>query len=258
MIQIHKPTAPIKLIQDGSKKSEAHHLDYLQDPNDYQTGKKQFKFSPKIYGHADVRKLLMDCQHQKCCYCEKRVGQSGNIEHFRPKSRYKQNNEKSFQYPGYYWLAYDWENLYLSCGDCNLNKADYFPLAVVKNRAQLHKNSISLKKPLLIDPQKSDPEKHIGFIGQYPYSKSNSKQGQITIDILKLDREDLNSSRFSHLSNMKMLCRVVQKAKEYPDDRDLNDLALRSQETLNYAISDKGTFLSATRSAIADNFRFVI
>ena len=170
MIRIHKPAAPTKLIQDGSKKAEAHLQDYLQDPA-YGTGKKQFKFSPKTYGHTDVRELLMDCQHQKCCYCEKNVGQSGDIEHFRPKSAYKQKNEQPLQYPGYYWLAYDWENLYLSCRDCNLNKANYFPLKMAKNRAQLHKNSISVEKPLLIDPEKSDPEKHIGFIGQYPCSK---------------------------------------------------------------------------------------
>ena len=256
MIRIHKPAAPIKLIQDASKKTEAHLQDYLQDPA-YSTGEKQFRFSPKTYAHTDVRELLMDCQHQKCCYCEKNLGQSGDIEHFRPKSAYKQKNKQPLQYPGYYWLAYDWENLYLSCRDCNLNKANYFPLKVAKNRAQLHKNSISLEKPLLIDPEKSDPEKHIEFIGQYPYSKSRSKQGQITIDILKLDREDLNSSRFSHLDNMKMLYKLIQKAEEYPDDRDLNDLALRSQKILNYALSDRGIFSSATRSAIADGFREV-
>jgi hypothetical protein len=53
---------------------------------------------------------------------------------------------------------------------------------------------------------------------------------------------------------MKMLYELIKNVEEYPDNRGLNDLALRSQEILNYAISDRGIFSSATRSAIADGF----
>ena len=67
----------------------------------------------------------------KCAYCESYIVdfQHGDIEHFRPKKGVtdendnvvfiKDENGQQNPHPGYYWLAYDWTNLLLSCTACN-------------------------------------------------------------------------------------------------------------------------------------------
>jgi uncharacterized protein (TIGR02646 family) len=259
VIRIHKPAAPTKLIQDGSKKAEAHLQDYLQDPIAYQTGKKKFDFAPTIYAHATVKTALIKAQHTKCCFCERLIGEDGDIEHFRPKSAYQKTPKTALNYPGYYWLAYDWENLYLSCGPCNQRyKKNWFPIAIQKHRAQLNNNDCSLEMPLLINPGQEDPSQHISFRGEIPYAYPTSKQGVTTIALLKLDRPILNQARLNHLEIIKQLSQIIQTAKDYPNDLDWKNVSNNAQKSLQNAISDSAEFASATRNAIADNFRFLI
>jgi hypothetical protein len=71
-------------------------------------------------------------------------------------------------HPGYYWLVYDWENLLPSCADCNrfrwhgddigAGKADRFP---VQGDHAFRPEQLGREQPLLIDPTKVDPEKHL-------------------------------------------------------------------------------------------------
>ena len=259
MIRIHKPAAPTKLIKDGSKKAESHLQDYLQDPIAYQTGKKKFDFAPTIYAHATVKTALIKAQHKKCCFCERLIGEDGDIEHFRPKSAYQQTPKTTLKYPGYYWLAYDWGNLYLSCGPCNQrHKKNWFPIVSQKNRAQLNNNDCSLEMPLLINPGEEDPSQHISFRGEIPYAPPKSKQGETTIALLKLNRPILNQARLNHLETIKQLYQVIQTAKDYPNDLDWKNISNDAQKFLQDAILDSAEFAAATRSAIADNFRFLI
>jgi uncharacterized protein (TIGR02646 family) len=255
VIRIHKPAAPTKLIQDGSKKAEAHLQDYLQDPIAYETGKKKFNFSAKIYAHSSVKIALIKAQHKKCCFCERLIGEDGDIEHFRPKSAYRQKPKPALNYPGYYWLAYDWENLYLSCGPCNQrHKKNWFPIVSQKNRAQLNNNDCSLEMPLLINPSEENPSQHISFRGEIPYARPKSKKGETTIALLKLDRPILNQARLNHLEMIKQLYQIIQKAKYYPNDLDWKNVSNNAQKFLQDAILDSAEFAAATRCAIADGF----
>jgi hypothetical protein len=82
----------------------------------------------------------------KCAYCEGKItGYPGHTEHFRPKSRVRrieldgdkseivnilEEDSEEIQHPGYFWLAYHWQNLLPSCEYCNGNegKLDVFPV----------------------------------------------------------------------------------------------------------------------------------
>ncbi len=66
----------------------------------------------------------------KCVYCESLITNNhpGDVEHFRPKGRVTdlnnkpvmiKSNGKEVSHPGYYWLAYEISNLMPSCEDCN-------------------------------------------------------------------------------------------------------------------------------------------
>ena len=71
------------------------------------------------------RDRFLAATHKKCAYCESKVGpteRKGDVEHYRPKSRTRDVNGKlvkimrngvEVNHPGYYWLAYDWNNLLL-------------------------------------------------------------------------------------------------------------------------------------------------
>jgi uncharacterized protein (TIGR02646 family) len=258
MIRIHKPAAaPLKLTIEGKNKAAEHHAEYIANTSDYQSGTKTFNFSNSIYNHPSVKEALVLAQHKKCCFCERLIGNDGDVEHFRPKSAYTQN--KKLERPGYYWLAYDWDNLYLSCSACNQRqKKNLFPIANAKKRAHLHTNNIKLEEPLFIDPGKDEPSKHIGFRGEMPYAIRRNKKGKTTIENLGLDREILNDVRLRHLRLMKSLYQVIQIADKHSSNKELRQQAEKATTMLKYSISDFAEFASATRASVNDGFELVL
>lgn len=100
--------------------------------------------------------------HDKCWYVEcKNLGTDDDIDHFRPKSGVKEEPG----HPGYYWLAFEWTNLRLSCHRANRprinpetgetgGKAEHFPLIDARTRAQGPDDDLSLEVPALLDPTK--------------------------------------------------------------------------------------------------------
>src|SRR5829696_5580783 len=75
-----------------------------------------------------MKKALFEGFNNKCAYCEDNLlSQPGDVEHFRPKRAVTDENDNPVlwsprskkKHPGYYWLAYHWENLLPSCNDCN-------------------------------------------------------------------------------------------------------------------------------------------
>lgn len=99
------------------------------------------------------------------------------------------------RYPGYFWLAYAWDNLFLSCALCNQRyKRTLFPLRVQKHRARPGKRDVSNESPLLIAPS-DNPEKHITFMGETTVPLRRSRRGKATIEILDLNRDELVKRR---------------------------------------------------------------
>ena len=152
-----------KIIQHYSKSSAPYHKYYT-------------------YRRPEVKEALLKLFLNKCAYCESIItNHPGDIEHFRPKNQV-QNDEIKTEKPGYYWLAADWTNLYLSCNDCNrrryhripgskkkmmLGKLDQFPLQNNKSRWKNYKDSDEKAKDeaarLLLDPCRDDPEEFFSY-----------------------------------------------------------------------------------------------
>lgn len=83
--------------------------------------------------------LLKNVFHNKCAYCETPVGRSiFHAEHYRPKKgvttekgrvKIRDAGGQECDHPGYFWLAFHWQNLLPSCARCNSpNKKNRFPL----------------------------------------------------------------------------------------------------------------------------------
>ena len=82
---------------------------------------------------------MIKAQHGKCFLCESKITHIsfGDVEHFRPKGGSRQTtDEKAMKVPGYFWLAYAWQNLFLACQLCNQRyKKNLFPLENPDERA---------------------------------------------------------------------------------------------------------------------------
>jgi len=257
VIRIHKPKiAPKKLTTDGKQKCKSHCDAYSLNPSAYETNQEKFDFASSIYAHESVKEALIKAQHQKCCFCERIIGKNGDVEHFRPKGAYQQAKGEPLKYPAYYWLAYQWENLYLSCSSCNSrHKKNLFPLQDPSKRATNHNQRIAKENPLFIDCGKEDPQEFIGFRAEYAYAIDGNPRGKITIDYLDLNSEDLTESRRQKLNSLRELSKILSSAIENPDNQEWQKIADELKVYLAEALADSAEFAAANRCAIYAEFQ---
>ena len=125
MIRVTKPLRP-DALRVGADCTRADCAAYDENAVAYSTGKIKFKFDDNVYGHRAVKTALREAQHRKCCYCEGQVEAFApfDVEHYRPKGAVRQDENSQRQFPGYYWLAYSWENLYLCCPICQQERQE--------------------------------------------------------------------------------------------------------------------------------------
>jgi uncharacterized protein (TIGR02646 family) len=161
MIRIDRSraSAPKALQQDGPA-----HLASAIEPLAASGRLRSDDFDRRIYCSDELRLRLWRMQHGKCCFCERPYeAKHSTVEHFRPKTEASDDvKNKGNKRLGYWWLAYELENLYFCCRNCNTPKGTYFPLE--PGAAPLRPRALPWKTPeraLLIDPGFEDPEPHI-------------------------------------------------------------------------------------------------
>lgn len=110
---------------------------------------------------AQLKEHLFELFHGKCAYCESRVLHvaSGDVEHYRPKRQVTESPD----HPGYYWLAYDVDNMLPCCEKCNRarGKQNHFP---VKDFRAYSPGEVHKEEPLLLNPYLHRPSEHLKFI----------------------------------------------------------------------------------------------
>ncbi len=183
MIKVKKDFEKIpKILHSNNRKiafgANIIACDYVDKNNRYKVG--------------GVQKELNKIYNLKCAYCEKKLLDSPkHIEHYRPKKG------------GYYWLAYSWDNLLLSCGECNSAKGNKFPIAnsqvnynaesfeMVQNLCDVYDQ---IEKPQTINPEKEDILDLLTFDTNGKIS-SNDTRVENTISICNLNRDPLSKLR---------------------------------------------------------------
>jgi uncharacterized protein (TIGR02646 family) len=191
----------------------------------------------------DVRLTLWKHHDGKCCYCERKRDpkREPDIEHFRPKGGVTGVGGRN---SGYWWLAYDWDNLFFACKTCNQEyKKNLFPLVGGK-RARRPNSSLATELPLLIDPIKDQPEDLISYVWEFgkvplakPVGKDSKQRGRKTIEILGLDRDLLNDGRGRLLLPLRVMAAKMHAALHHGNvsltnrtKRELVEATLRSNE----------------------------
>jgi uncharacterized protein (TIGR02646 family) len=247
------------------------------------------------YKEDNVKAALHALFHGKCAYCESFYGSTApvDVEHFRPKGKVAEDNA----HPGYWWLAADWGNLLPSCIDCNRRrrqqvkgrdgvalaqyggKQDRFPVETA--HVTDPSVDVSVEKPLLIDPCRDDPARHLGFLVDnmpplalaLPLDAPSAPQrGEKSISIFGLNRLALVQDRTRILRRLEMLRSVLaqleqaaQDLKTLPDplaqkalamielaiDRLLEDICAMAADTEPYS-----TMVAAWMDRWADDLEF--
>lgn len=221
MIRVTKPPCP-DALRVGADRTRADCAAYDENAAAYSGGEIKFEFDRNVYNHEAVRTTLREAQHRKCCYCEGRSDAfaAADVEHYRPKGAVRQDKKSQKQFPGYYWLAYSWENLYLCCQVCNRSgKRDLFPLADPAARARSHRDDVADESPLLLDPDgPEDPREHIRFRQERAVGLTDT--GRRTIEVLGLNRPELCDARLGRLKQLRtlqQLVRVCTDSREFAD-----------------------------------------
>ena len=204
--------APDVLLDRGANETRKNCEAYNSDPAGYESGALKFDIRDNIYGSPQVREALRTLQRDKCCYCESKhsASSASRIDHFRPRGAVRQGKGSEKLYPGYYWLAYEWDNLVISCEKCNGMKSDYFPLEEPGQRARNHLDPIDRESPLLLNPYaETNLSKHLAFDGSA--CEPRSKRGRVTVATLRLNRPELQEQRQCLLSLLALLCQVERE-----------------------------------------------
>ena len=227
MIRIHRTKpAPAVLRRLGPPQTELDCAAYEEAPEEYRSGRRRFS-DKRHYSKKAVKDILRKMHHDKCCYCETKLATPAylHVEHFRPKAAVRQSLAEDNEFPGYYWLAYCWENLLLACFDCNTTyKNTVFPLKNPAQRARSHNDDVTKERQRFVNPSEEDPRDHIRFVDDLP--DAQTERGRHTIEGLGLRRSALREERLCLLRIVQTYVDIVQLTPA-PDIQDLQDDAAK-------------------------------
>ena len=227
MIKVKRPRAPRELsLPAAAVKAERDAA--LRFHKIKANLKKEFPF--KIYKEEFVKAVMERAFHGKCAYCECQYEAliPVDVEHFRPKGAVIENGKMTK--PGYYWLASEWTNLLPSCVRCNrankykmpnnktitMGKKNFFPLEEGSPRAKKPGDERK-ERPLLLNPCKDDPAKHLEFrsngivLAAQDGRGKVSKKGEQSITIYALSRPRLVERR---AEAAKLIAAQIERVRE--------------------------------------------
>jgi uncharacterized protein (TIGR02646 family) len=197
-------------------------------------------FDGEIY--KKYKDFFMDTAFDgRCGYCECLVKdfQHGDVEHFRPKApATNEKDEEIINHLGYHWLAYDWQNLLISCQICNqiskrgnqrIGKGSRFP--VIGTHAHTPE-TLDHEKPLLINPtsQLLDdlPSKHLA-INQDGSLQGLTDRGKMCIDVFGLNHRDqlVKQRKKAYVESLRLQAQLKSESKEERDQAIQEIIAIK-------------------------------
>ena len=204
MIKVDLPPPPPifagKQFESARDRLFGHYLDYTVKKR-----QSRFDWGPVQRVVRKAEPALAAVYRGKCAYCESRLGTAaaGVVDQYRPK-RGARGFDRQFSDIHYWWLALEWSNLLYVCPQCNRFKGSWFPLEEGARRAdpETYGEDLEAENPLLLNPFFDDPEEHLDFVDDGSI-RPRSERGQVTIEILRLDREELGSARRQSLQDFR-------------------------------------------------------
>ncbi len=188
-------------------------------------------FESAYWREDDVKRALFEMHSGKCCYCERNRDErrETDVEHFRPKARVTDDPT----HPGYWWLAYEWDNYFHSCKKCNQeHKKNQFPLMDGSSRARTPEDNLTEEKPFLINPENENPEEFIGFEWDKAYGvyvkavgRDDDGRGDRTIKITGLNQGTIPEERAGLVNFLEHIIDTMKWAQRQGNTRSIEDTA---------------------------------
>ncbi|WP_417353510.1 hypothetical protein [Flavobacterium alkalisoli] len=243
MIKIDKGSSPPNLTRTNTRRKRAMSDAYDGNPNNYINAIDTFNFG-SAYNTEEVRERLILKQHNKCCFSEAKFqGDYSDVEHFRPKGRVDDYVTNVSSYPGYYWLAYDWGNLFLCKTRPNTSqKRNYFPLYNEAMRNRCHTDT-NVEDAKLINPGNEEPRDFIRFHRDEPRSVDARARGQFNIDFFDLRHSEFAEGRRTRLKLLEVAKKLVDRLLSMGVPVDDPEI-VESLDVLREAISPEAEYSS--------------
>ena len=149
---------------------------------------KKYEDSSNLYKVGSIDKALCTLYNNKCAYCEKDISdEDKHLEHYRPKDIY-------------YWLAYSWDNLLLSCSKCNKKKGTHFKVnQKIHYSKELFENIHNLgtkydkyEEPKLINPERENILDKLIFDNEAKINSDDERIIYTIKDVCDLNRKTLS------------------------------------------------------------------
>lgn len=157
-----------------------------------------FSFEP-LEGFSDLTGELITLFRSKCAFCETGiVGGHGRVHRLRPAGGAVSLSGK-VDPDHYWWLAYDWENLYLLCETCSSAQGSRFPIR--RKMRSRPEEPVSGERPLLLDPCINHPARHLKF-SEKGRVRGLTEEGRTTVDLFRLNRAELVRSRLAQIGEL--------------------------------------------------------
>jgi energy-coupling factor transporter ATP-binding protein EcfA2 len=191
--------------------SSRNYLLAISEARDFFTGEvrstRQSRAPLKFPDSRVLKLALLRESSDKCVYCERSIHEDQTvIDRYRPSSG-AIDSEGVRSDLHYWWLAYEWENLFASCEQCNFFKGAKFPVVNERIPLEVWTDFDAVEMPLLINPFRMDPTQHLCYQEDGSLREA-SIWGEFTISTLKLNRSDLVVQRaalleiFRHTKNI--------------------------------------------------------
>ena len=194
------------------------------------------------YKMADIKEKLKEIYNGKCAFCEQKV-ELLHVEHYRPKTIY-------------YWLAYSWDNLLLSCPFCNVYKSTHFDVVekIISSPSKIDLNNIhtlaarynQIERPLLLHPELEETTHLLDFKKDGSIKSSNNRM-QYTIDTCKLDRKYLRDKRKKVLDK---ILEITEDIQFYEQNGHESRKMEKLETIINEAFNPNEDFLALRQFAI--------
>lgn len=237
MRKITRGVAPEALYSEDVRSAKNELLKFYQLSFEDRSRRRP-PLNSKIWTSISVRENLSKVFYSKCAYCEVSLRyDSEHIDHFRPKgyavnSLNKKSNQENSDH--YSWLAYEWENLFLSCAECNRSKRNFFPIKGPRAWFRCTwSEAESYEQSLLINPCTLEPSKHLRFLRDGTVI-GKSLIGRTTINVLSLNRLNLIHDRATKFTKCLAALEYGRKNGYIFDD-------------IKYEMSDESSFCGSVR-----------
>lgn len=219
----------------------------------------RFEFRREVWSAPDVFRAVKQAFDGKCAFCESLISLSPVVEtvrHFRPPSHARDDYRKTVDTDHYWWLAYEWPNLYLVCSGCARNQGAQFPTTANRAPAGTRWDKLASEKPLLIDPCGEEPLDLLQFLMDgrvIPREVGDPARAQATIDVFGLNREELVAQRSIAA---KRVIQSLEHSFSWPAKAGRRSAATRrelpgmSAKILTTTLNPRAPFLAVRREAL--------